>query len=49
MLYEDINCLNEFIRLIRTEPQPRGKSTGRFRDLQVRIFFYILLFLLVGC
>jgi hypothetical protein len=35
MLNEDINCLNEFIRLIRTDPQPFGKTAnGRFRDLQ---------------
>jgi hypothetical protein len=35
MLFEDINCLNELIRLIRTDTQPYGKATGRFRDLQV--------------
>lgn len=37
MLNEDIHCLNEFIRLIRTDPQPFGRTattTGRFRDLQ---------------
>jgi hypothetical protein len=41
MLFEDISCLNELIRLIRTDPQPYGKANGRFRDLQVRRLFLL--------
>lgn len=51
MLFEDISCLNEFIRLIRSDPQP-GKLSGRFRDLQVTFsyllfFFFLFIFLFV--
>jgi len=34
MLFEDITALNEVISLIRSDPQQRGKPSGRFRDIQ---------------
>ena len=45
MLFEDISCLNEFIRLIRSDHQP-GKSSGRFKDFQVQLF--LTTFLLIS-